>query len=120
MANPIFSGARAKWLPLYEQLRGMARNRLSAFTEYQTSGAILWKHHATFAEVSAKKDCLVVAFASDQLHDEWVPRKTVQTSKNRVAHYFEVADEALFPVLIERIAAAYTLTQSAVARKSPE
>ncbi|OPX89875.1 MAG: hypothetical protein A4E53_01390 [Pelotomaculum sp. PtaB.Bin104] len=117
MANAVFSGVRTKWLPLYEQLRGMAVEKLGAFDEHETSNAVLWRHHSTFAEVSAKKDCMVVAFASDVLHDEWEPSKVLQTSKNRVVHYFEVTDCALFPELIKRITQAYILTQSSRARK---
>ncbi len=117
MADLIFSGVRAKWLPLYEQLRKLVHGKLGPFDEYETSSAVLWKHTTTFAEVSAKKDCMVVAFASNILHDEWEPSKVLQTSKNRVVHYFEVRDNALFPVLLERIAQAYTLTQSQRARK---
>jgi len=117
MANPVFSGVRAKWLPLYEHLRSMAQAKLGAFEEYQTSSAVLWRHSSTFAEVSAKKDCMVVAFASDVIHDEWEPSKVLQTSKNRVVHYFEVTDSTFFPVLMERIAQAYILTQSTRVRK---
>lgn len=117
--SSIFSGVRAKWLPLYEQLRKMALDKLGSFDEYETSSAVQWKHTTTFAEVSAKKDCMVVAFASHVIHDEWEPFKVLQTSKNRVAHYFEVTDNSLFPVLIERITQAYALTQSKRARKDP-
>ncbi|MEL7567413.1 MAG: DUF5655 domain-containing protein, partial [Dehalobacterium sp.] len=79
MANSIFSGVRAKWLPLYEQLCSMSLEKLGTFDEYETSSAVLWRHNSTFAEVSAKKDCMVVAFASDVLHDEWEPSKVLQT-----------------------------------------
>lgn len=119
MANAIFSGVRAKWLPLYELLRGMALEKLGTFDEHETSSAVLWRHNSAFAEVSAKKDCMVVAFASDVLHDEWEPSKVLQTSKNRVVHYFEVTDGVLFPKFIERIAQAYILTQSNRVRKEP-
>lgn len=111
MANSIFSGVRAKWLPLYEQFRSMAEEKLGRFDEHQTAKAVVWRYNSAFAEVSAKKDCLVVAFASDVRHDEWVPSKVLQTSKNRVVHYFEVTDGAAFPVLLEGIARAYMLTQ---------
>ncbi|UWG96605.1 DUF5655 domain-containing protein [Dehalobacter sp. DCM] len=119
MTNHVFSGVRAKWLPLYEQLRSMAQVKLGPFEEYETTSAVLWKHTTTFAEVSAKKDCMVVGFASDVIHDEWEPTKVVQTSKNRVAHYFEVTDNDSFPVVIERITRAYALTQSNRPRKDP-
>jgi len=119
MANAVFSGVRAKWLPLYEQLRGMEMEKLGAFDEHETSNALLWRHQSAFAEISAKKACMVIAFASDVLHDEWEPSKVLQTSKNRVVHYFEVTDGVLFPELIERIAQAYILTQSNRERKEP-
>lgn len=119
MMNVVFSGVRAKWLPLYEQLREMATEKLGAFDEHETTSAVVWRYHSAFAEVSAKKDCMVIAFASDVLHDEWVPSKVLQTSKNRVAHYFEVTDNSLFSVFIERIALAYSLTQLNGTRKKP-
>lgn len=112
MPKAIFAGIRAKWQGLYEELQSMATERLGTFTEKETSQAILWKHHTSFAEIRAKNDALVIGFASDVLHEEWQPVKTVQTSKNRVAHYFEVKDNTEFPIFIERIAQAYALTQS--------
>jgi uncharacterized protein YdhG (YjbR/CyaY superfamily) len=63
-------------------------------------------------EVGAKKDCMVIAFASDTPHVEWKPSKIVQTSKNRVVHYFEVTDDGRFPEFIGRISQAYALTKS--------
>lgn len=119
MTKTVFSGVRAKWFYLYEEFRIMAVEKLNAFEERKTSSAILWRHNSAFAEFRAKKDCLVVAFASDVLHDEWAPTKTLHTSKNRVVHYFEVTDSTLFPAFIERIARAYILTQSNRARKEP-
>ncbi|MGI6685158.1 MAG: DUF5655 domain-containing protein [Bacillota bacterium] len=110
LANSIFSGVRAKWQPLYEQLRHIALEKIGEFDEYETTKAILWKHTSTFAEVSANKDYMVVAFASDVLHDEWKPLKVLQTSRNRVVHYFKVTDNTLFSALVERIGQAYILT----------
>jgi len=95
----------------------MAREKLGEFEERGTSGAMLWKHSATFAEISARKDCMVVAFASDALHSEWEPAKILRTSKNRAAHYFEVTDSTSFPELIARIAEAYALAQSTRPRR---
>nr|WP_315024510.1 DUF5655 domain-containing protein [uncultured Aminipila sp.] len=120
MANSIFSGVREKWLPLYEQFHNMAQKKLGVFDEYHTSGKVLWKHNSSFVEITAKKDCMVVAFASDILHDEWKHSKVLQTSKNRVVHYFEVTDDTFFPELIEHINQAYILTQSAPVRKKVE
>lgn len=118
MANSIFSGVRVKWLPLYEQLRSLAEEKLGRFEEHPTSKAVVWRHNSAFAEVSAKKDCLVLAFASAVRHDEWAPSKVLQTSKNRVVHYFEVTDSAAFPVLLEGIAGAYRLTRPATGSKT--
>ena len=112
MSQGVFTGVRSKWTKLYEELKSMTEQRLGAFSEHETGSAILWKHNSTFAEVSPKKDYMVIAFASDTVHDEWEPAKTLQTSKNRVAHYFAVTDDALFPALIERISQAYFLTKT--------
>lgn len=119
MANAIFSGVRAKWLPLYERLYGMAREKLGAFDVHETPGAVLWRHNSTFAEIGARKDCMVVAFASNAAHDAWEPAKVLRTSKNRVVHYFEATDDARFSELVARIAEAYALTQSNRAPKKP-
>lgn len=119
MADRIFSGVRAKWLPLYRRFFSMALDKIGPFEEHTTSSAVLWRHSSAFAEFSAKKDCMVVAVASDALHDEWGPSKAMQTSKNRVVHYFELTDDALFIDLLERIAKAYALTQSNRVRKQP-
>ncbi len=110
--NSVFTGVRAKWLPLYEEFRGMAEKRFGAFEEHELSGSIVWRHTSSFAEVNAKKDCMIIGFASDSVHEEWEPVKVVRTSKNRVAHYFEVTDNTLFSELISRIAASYELTKS--------
>jgi len=119
MTRTVFSGARAKWLPLYEQLRALAVEKLDAFAERETASVIQWRHNSAFAELNAKKDALVVAISSDILHEEWAPVKTVQTSKNRVVHYFEVTDSALFPEFIERMAQVYALTASHRAPREP-
>ena len=119
MPYSIFSGVRAKWLPLYKQLHDMAIEKIGSFDEHENTSAVLWKHQSTLAEISARKNGMAIAFASDVLHDEWEPSKVLQTSKNRVVHYFEVTDDTLFPELIERIAQAYTLTQSNRTRKDP-
>ncbi|BCJ98725.1 hypothetical protein bsdcttw_17660 [Anaerocolumna chitinilytica] len=110
--NSVFTGVRAKWLPLYEEFRGAAEKKLGAFNEYESSGSIIWKHTSSFAEFNAKKDCMIIGFASDSIHEEWGPAKVIRTSKNRVAHYFEVTDDTLFSELISWIAAAYELTMS--------
>ena len=111
MPNSIFVGVREKWLPLYLQIRDMAINKVGLFDEHMTTSAVLWKHKTTFAEVSAKKDYMVIAFFSDKLHEEWKPSKSLQTSKNRIVHYFEVTDNASFQTLIEYITQSYALTK---------
>lgn len=118
--SSIFTGVRAKWLPLYRELHGMAAEKLGNFEEYETSSTLTWRNNSAFAEISAKKDCMVVGFASDSIHEEWAPAKTVRTSKNRVAHYFEVTDNGQFSELLERIVMAYDLTKSNRAAKSAE
>lgn len=119
MDYQIFTGARAKWLGLYQELHSMAEQRLGSFVEHETRSALLWKHHSTFAEINPLASCLRVAFAVDTLHDEWEPHKTLQTSPNRIVHYFEITDPTALPDLVERIAEAYTLSQAGKPAKSP-
>lgn len=119
MSVNVFNGVREKWLTLYEQLKSMAMQKLPAFDEHETSSAVLWKGSSAFAEISAKKDCMVIGFASDRPHDEWEPAKMLRTSKNRVAHYFEVTDDTRFPELVGYIVQAYEITQSGRALKKP-
>jgi uncharacterized protein YdhG (YjbR/CyaY superfamily) len=109
----IFTGVREKWLPLYRELKRMTEGAVGNFEERPGSGAMLWRHSTTFAEVGARKDCLTIAFAAAGLHDEWQPVKILQTSKNRVVHYFEVSGGEDFPGLVEKIRAAYDLTKTA-------
>lgn len=118
MIQSIFSGQRMKWLPLYQELKEMASEQLGTFEEEIKTKAIAWKHTSTFAEISAKVGCLVVGFASDTIHDEWEPVKVVQTSKNRVAHYFEVTDNHSFLLILERIKQSYELTKSMRPKRS--
>ncbi len=115
--NGIFSGVRERWLPLYRLLHAMTTRMVGEFEEHMTSGAVVWRHSSAFAEISARKDCMVVGVVSDAPHEEWNPAKTAQTSKNRITHYFEVTDDSLFPVLAERIAASYALTSMSRSRK---
>jgi uncharacterized protein YdhG (YjbR/CyaY superfamily) len=119
MKESVFKGVKSKWLPLYEQFRGMAMERVGAFEERVVSNVVLWKHSSTFAEIRANRDCLVIAFPSDEAHEEWAPSRILQTSKNRVIHYFKVGDSTRFAELIERISKAYDLTRSNRVRKPP-
>jgi len=90
-------------MPLYEQLHDVALEKLDHFDEHETSSAVVWRYNSVFAEVSVMKDCMVVAFASDVLRDEWEPSKVLQTSRNRVVHYFEVMNDVLFPEDVREI-----------------
>jgi uncharacterized protein YdhG (YjbR/CyaY superfamily) len=108
------------WLPLYEEFKQRFMNEINDFEVHETSKAIIWRHSSSFAEITAKKDCLVIAFASDTLHDDWQPSKTLQTSKHRMVHYFEVVDNTNFDVLVERLVKAYHLTKSNRPRKNKE
>ncbi|MDR2482514.1 MAG: DUF5655 domain-containing protein [Treponema sp.] len=113
MEKTIFTGVREQWLPLYNELKGMTEKALGGFEVRGTEAAMLWRHDTCFAEIGARKDCMIIAFASGAVHDEWEPVKVLQTSKNRFVHYFEAAGPENFPALVERIQAAYTLTKSA-------
>lgn len=110
MENNVFTGVRAKWESLYHELFKLVENKVGKFNIKHTSNSILWKHTSTFAEIRAKKDSLIVAFSSDKLHDDWATVKTLQTSKHRVAHYFEVVDSGELPLLADRIKEAFYLT----------
>lgn len=119
MRDTIFSGVREKWLPLYKEFRDMMAERLGPFEEQMTTSAVLWKHRSTFADISFKKAGMVVAVAAETLHNEWNPTKVLQTSKNRVIHYFEITDNSAFADLAERVATAYQMPQSNRPRKVP-
>ncbi len=110
LAN-AFSGGKAKWLPLYETLRNAAREQLPPFTEYFPAVNVLWKHTSTFAQVSAVSGALRVEFYADSLHPERMPVKTVQTSKNRVAHTVELADASRLQEVLGWVQESYALTK---------
>ena len=63
---------------------------------------------------------MIIGFASSVIHDDWQASKIVQTSKNRIVHYFEVINNLSFSLLIERIIDAYNLTKSTNPRKQRE
>jgi uncharacterized protein YdhG (YjbR/CyaY superfamily) len=113
----FFSGTKAKWLPLYKELKASAQEMLGAFEERENSSAVVWKHSSSFAEISAKRACLTVAFSDKQAHDDWEPSKIVQTSKNRFAHYFDITDNASFPFLIDGIKASFELSKTLPPKK---
>lgn len=118
MESVIFTGSRAQWLSLYEELQEQVEAILGSFEVRETKKTRQWKHTSTFVEVSTKKGGLVVAFASDVVHDDWQPTKVIQTSKNRFAHYFEVVDNSSFSQLVERIVLSYHLTKATKPKKS--
>lgn len=117
MTGKVFAGVRQKWLPLYTELRDAARQALGEFAERESSHGILWERGAAFAEFSAKKDCMVIAFASPVPRPEWQAAKTLQTSAHRVVHYFEVTGSRRFSWFIKRIAEAEQLVCSRPPRK---
>ncbi len=106
-----FSGSKDIWLPLYEALRDAARERLPAWVEYFPAVGLRWKHESTFADIGATKTALRVEFYLDAAHPECRPIKTVQTSKNRVAHTVELTDADGIGALLDWIAASYELTK---------
>ncbi|MDR0637835.1 MAG: DUF5655 domain-containing protein [Spirochaetaceae bacterium] len=118
----VFSGVRAPWLPLYEELRETAQNTLGMFEEHETAGAVIWRKNSAFVEIAAKKDGLVIAFPRETVFDEMNPVKAAQTSKNRAVHYYLATGNADFPWFIEHIGEAYRLTgqEKAAAKKHSE
>ncbi len=119
MEKGIFSGVRAKWGALYRELYEKALQKIEAFQVRETSGSLLWRHTSSFAEIRANKDGLVVAIPSDARHPEWDPEKMLETSKNRVVHYFHVTDRDQLEALIPRIVRAYELTRTRRPSKTP-
>jgi uncharacterized protein YdhG (YjbR/CyaY superfamily) len=110
MLSNVFSGARAPWQGLYEELREMTRRTLGAFEERETAGAVVWRKNSAFAEIAARKDGLVIAFAREAVFDERNPVKVAQASKNRVIHSYAAHDNADFPWFVEKIREACALT----------
>lgn len=106
-----FKGSKAKWLPLYEALRDMAREKLPTFVEYFPALHVRWKHGSTFAEISAVAAAMRVEFYADQPHPEYGAVKTVRLSAHRVAHTVELVDAGRFPEVLTWVAASYALTQ---------
>ena len=108
----FFSGVRAPWLPLYQQFRTRAEKTLGKFTEHETSRGIVWKHTTSFAEYNARRAALVIAFPAETAHKTWRAAKTLQTSKKRVVHYFDITDASRFDELLAYLKDAYTLTNT--------
>lgn len=106
-----FRGDKVKWLPLYENLKARAVERLGPFSEYYPSVGVMWKQTSTFAEVKCKKDVMEIAFYSDRLHPEREPTRWLQTSTNRVAHLISVKDDRNFETILNWIVESYLLTQ---------
>lgn len=116
----VFTGVREHWRPLYEQLRNMALEQLGDFEESEGSSVIMWKNNTTFADVKAKKACMVVGVLSNELHEAWGAESTFQASKNRFAHYFDVVDDSRFPALLEYMESAYAITGATKRKKQPD
>jgi uncharacterized protein YdhG (YjbR/CyaY superfamily) len=121
MPSNIFSGVRAPWQGLYEELREMTHKALGAFEERKTADAVIWRKNSAFAEIAARKDGLVIAFARETVFDEMNPVKVAQTSKNRVVHSYAAHDNTYFPWFVARIHEAYALTgqENPAAKKRP-
>jgi uncharacterized protein YdhG (YjbR/CyaY superfamily) len=117
MTGKIFSGVRQKWLPLYTELRDAARQALGEFAERESSRGVVWERGAAFAEFSARKDCMIIAFMSSVPRPEWKAAKMLQTSAHRVVHYFEATDSKRFSWFIKRIAESEQLICAKPPRK---
>lgn len=120
MTRRYFIASKAKWFSLYQDLRAAVVEAVGDFHEHMTTKGINWKHHTSFAEISAKKDCMVVAFSLDSLHAQLQPARVLTTSKNRVVHYFEITDDTLFSMLVQWISKSYEMTKKNPVRKGPE
>lgn len=109
----IFGGVRGVWLPLYQHLKAVVEAQIGPFEEHVTTSAVLWRYHTAFAEVYARKEHMVVGIVSDTYNPAWGAFKTLQTSKHRVVHYFEVRDDRGFDALTQHIMAAHALSETA-------
>lgn len=118
MVEKIFSGGKSKWLTLYKQIHDIAECDLQPFSENLTTNSVVWKNNASFVDLTPKKDCITLAVTSNELHQEWLPKKIMQTSKNRFVHYFEVRDVADFKRLMPFIKEAYALLSSSKAQRN--
>ncbi len=107
-----FKGSKAKWLPLYTELLERVKPLLPEFTEYFPAVNVLWKHKSTFAQISAVSSAMRIELYFDTLRAERKPLKTLQTSKNRTAHVFEVTDNSNFGEISEWIVESYELTRN--------
>lgn len=110
--DKAFSGGKAKWRSLYEQLRDAGREGLPEFREFFPAINVRWKHSSTFAEISCVSQALRIEFYADRLHPQRNPIKTLQTSANRVAHTVEITDASRFDEVLDWIAESYRLTSA--------
>lgn len=106
----VFRGGWAPWRGLYERLLQDARAALPAFTEYFPAENILWKHGATFAQVTAKTTGLALGLYAGRLREEWRPVKTRRLSANRVEHVVALVDEGGIGELLPWLRESYDLT----------
>ncbi|MDR1784921.1 MAG: DUF5655 domain-containing protein [Spirochaetaceae bacterium] len=117
--DKMFSGVRAQWLPLYEEVKKQTKAALGDFEERETGNALFWRHSFVFAEIMVRKDCLVAAFPALVPHPEWEPLRITRISLHRAMHFFELRDAARIPWLVERFAESYSLTKSKKTGKNP-
>lgn len=101
---------RKPWLPLYKTLKKAALKILNSFEEVENQKAIVWKHHSAFAEIKTKKSGLTLSFPLNSLHLEWEPTQTLQISKNRISHTFELTTPEQIIKILPGLQAAYDLT----------
>lgn len=106
-----FTGVKAKWLPLYEALRDMARATLPPFEEYFPAVNVLWKHGSTFAQVSAVAAAMRVEFYADAQTDAYGAMKVARQSSRRFAYTVEVTGASQLTKVLTWIAASYALTR---------
>lgn len=106
-----FSGNGEKWIPFYNRILSLARERMPPFSEHFQKMGVLWRGSSTFAEFKYTKKELFAFFFWDSLRTEADPIKHFQMSTNRVAHQVVVSEENVDDVLVW-IADSYFLTQS--------
>lgn len=117
MESTVFSGARARWLPLYRQLYEAATAQLGPFDVHITRGDVLWRYASNFVQISPRTQHLRVSFSTPQAHDDWEPFATKVLTPTRVEHTFAITDASRFPFLLEEIAQVYARTQAGKERK---
>lgn len=116
MPNTYFTGVRAPWLPLYQQLEAMAQAQVGPFEADSSPRAIVWRANASIAQITAKKSSLTLSLTLEREYPQWHPSKLQQLSRHRFLNAFNITSEAQLPAMMERIAAAYALAKQAPTR----